>query len=108
MAWGESKMWLRGTANQKLYQGLLEDAKAAPMRNAKRKKVVHPGDMPWEGARRGRVKQRLEEKVKSSEWEAGDVLYLPPNTIHQHFNADPERPARLISVINRIYEQCGL
>jgi hypothetical protein len=33
---------------------------------------------------------------------------VPPNTIHQHFNADPERPARLISAINRIYKQCGL
>ncbi len=26
MAWGESKAWLKGTAKQKLYQGLLEDA----------------------------------------------------------------------------------
>ena len=169
MAWGESKMWLRGTANQKLYQGLLEDAKAAPMRNAKRKKVVHPEEMPWEMARQGLLKHLLneqmntrmetvdaymqvippgsrsgkhrhlaeeclyvlegrgydlhqdcdveitdtyhwapQEEVKRYEWEAGDVIYLPPNTIHQHFNADPERPARLISVINRIYEQCGL
>jgi hypothetical protein len=36
------------------------------------------------------------------------VIYIPPNTIHQHFNADPERPVRLISVINRIYKQFGL
>ena len=42
------------------------------------------------------------------EWEAGDVIYIPPNTIHQHFNADPQRPARLISAINRIYKYCGL
>lgn len=42
------------------------------------------------------------------EWQAGDVIYVPPNTIHQHFNADPVRPARLISAINRIYRQCGL
>jgi hypothetical protein len=46
--------------------------------------------------------------VKRFEWEAGDVIYVPPNTIHQHFNADPHRPARLISAINRIYKQCGL
>jgi len=169
MAWGESKMWLRGTANQKLYQGLLEDAKAAPMRNAKRKKVVHPEDMPWEMARQGLLKHLLNEQmntrmesvdaymqvippgsrsgkhrhlaeeclyvlegrgydqhqdcdveitdtyhwkpqdeVKRYEWEAGDVIYIPPNTIHQHFNADPERPVRLISVINRIYKKFGL
>ena len=25
-----------------------------------------------------------------------------------HFNADPQRPTRLISVINRIYKACGL
>lgn len=46
--------------------------------------------------------------VKRFEWEAGDVIYIPPNTIHQHHNADPERPARLISTINRIFKQCGL
>ena len=26
MAWGESKAWKKGTANQKLYQALLDDA----------------------------------------------------------------------------------
>ena len=169
MAWGESKAWLKGTASAKLYQGLLEDAKAAPVRNAKRKKLVHPEEMPWEMARQGLLKHLLNEQmntrmetvdaymqvippgsrsgrhrhlaeeclyvlegrgydqhqdcdveitdtyhwkpqdeVKRYEWEAGDVIYIPPNTIHQHFNADPERPVRLISVINRIYKQCGL
>uniref|UniRef100_UPI000594527D hypothetical protein n=1 Tax=Massilia niastensis TaxID=544911 RepID=UPI000594527D len=33
---------------------------------------------------------------------------IPPNTIHQHFNADPDRPVRLISAINRIYQKFGL
>jgi uncharacterized RmlC-like cupin family protein len=47
-------------------------------------------------------------EVKRYEWEAGDVIYIPPNTIHQHFNADPERPVRLISAINRVYKFCGL
>jgi uncharacterized RmlC-like cupin family protein len=46
--------------------------------------------------------------VKRYEWEAGDVIYIPPNTIHQHFNADPDRPARLISAINRVYKNSGL
>jgi hypothetical protein len=32
----------------------------------------------------------------------------PPCTIHQHFNADAARPARLISCTNRIYKNCGL
>ena len=47
-------------------------------------------------------------EVKRYEWEAGDVIYIPPNTIQQHFNADAERPVRLISAINRIYRHCGL
>lgn len=42
------------------------------------------------------------------DWEAGDIVYVPPNTIHQHFNADPGRPARLISAINRIFKNSGL
>jgi quercetin dioxygenase-like cupin family protein len=169
MAWDESKAWLKGRNNQKLYQGLLDDAESAPARNAKRKKIVHPEDMPWElspqgllkhllnegmntrmetvdaymliippGSRSGKHRHLAEEclyvlegrgydlhqdcdveitdtyhwkpqdEVKRYEWEAGDVIYVPPNTIQQHFNADPERPVRLISVINRIYKACGL
>ncbi|POF34505.1 cupin domain-containing protein [Roseibium marinum] len=49
-----------------------------------------------------------QDEIKRFDYEAGDVIYVPPNTIHQHFNADPDRPLRLISVINRIFKQCGL
>ncbi|WP_134704179.1 cupin domain-containing protein [Ammoniphilus sp. YIM 78166] len=49
-----------------------------------------------------------QDEVKKFEWKAGDVIYIPPNTIHQHFNANPDRPVRLISAINRIYKYCGL
>ena len=169
MAWDESKAWRRGRNNQKLYQAKLEDAAAAPARNARRKKILHPEDMPWElspqgllkhllnegmntrmetvdaymliiapGSRSGKHRQLAEEclyvlegrgydlhqdcdveitdtyhwkpqdEVKRYDWEAGDVIYIPPNTIQQHFNADPERPVRLISVVNRIYKACGL
>ena len=169
MAWGESKAWKQGTENRPLYQGLLEDAAEAPARNAKRAKVVHPENMPWEMAKQGLLKHLMNEamntrmetvdaymqiippgsksgkhrhlaeeclyvlegkgydlhqdcdveitdtyhwkpqdEVKRYEWEAGDVIYIPPNTIHQHFNADPDRPVRLISAINRIYNKFGL
>ena len=169
MAWSEAKSWKRGAANAKIYQGMLDDALQAPSRNAKRKKIVHPEDMPWEMARQGLLKHLLNEQlntrmetvdaymqiippgsrsgrhrhlaeeclyvlegrgydlhqdcdveitdtyhwkpqaeVKRYEWEAGDVIYIPPNTIHQHFNADPARPVRLVSAINRIYKYCGL
>lgn len=169
MAWSESKNWLKGSTTGKLYQSLLDDATTAPQRNAKRKKVVRPDDMPWEMSRQGLLKHLLNEQmntrmdtvdaymqiipagsrsgkhrhlaeecvyvlegrgydlhqdcdveitdtyhwtpqpeIKRFEWEAGDVVYIPPNTIHQHFNADPERPARIISIINRIYRLSGL
>jgi quercetin dioxygenase-like cupin family protein len=51
---------------------------------------------------------KRQDEIKRYEWEAGDVIYVPPNTIHQHFNAEPDRPARLISAINRIYKASGL
>ncbi|MEA2993747.1 MAG: hypothetical protein QOD40_2667 [Alphaproteobacteria bacterium] len=169
MAWDESKTWMRGTLNEKFYQGLLEEATEQPARNALRKKIVHPEDMPWEMSRQGLLKHLLNAQmntrmetvdaymqfippgsrsgkhrhlaeeclyvvegrgydlhqdcdveitdtyrwtpvndIKRFEWEAGDMIYIPPNTIHQHFNASPERPARLISAINRIYKNCGL
>ena len=169
MAWDESRAWKKGRNSQKLYQALLDDAAAAPARNAKRKKIVHPEDMPWEMARQGLLKHLISEgmntrmetvdaymqiippgsrsgkhrhlaeecvyvlegqgydlhqdcdveitdtyhwkpqdEVKRYEWEAGDVIYIPPNTIHQHFNLDPKRPVRLISATNRIYKYCGL
>ena len=169
MAWGEAKTWLAGQGSKPLYQNLLDDATEAPARNAKRKKVITPAEMPWEmsrqgilkhlineamntrmetvdaymliippGSRSGKHRQLAEEclyvlegrgydlhqdcdveitdtyhwkpqdEVKRYDWEAGDVIYVPPNTIQQHFNADAERPVRLISVINRIFKACGL
>ena len=169
MAWDESRAWRKGRNNQPLYQALLDDAAAAPARNAKRKKIVRPEDMPWEMSRQGLLKHLINEgmntrmetvdaymmiippgsrsgkhrhlaeeclyvlegrgydlhqdcdveitdtyhwkpqaEVKRYEWEAGDVIYVPPNTIHQHFNASPEQPVRLISAINRIYKASGL
>jgi quercetin dioxygenase-like cupin family protein len=169
MAWGETDVWLQGSDNQHLYQDLLDDAAQAPARNARRKKIIRPEEMPWEMARQGILKHLLNEQmntrmetvdaymqiippgsrsgkhrhlaeeclyvlegrgydlhqdcdveitdtyhwkpqdeIKRFEWEAGDVIYIPPNTIHQHFNADPDRPVRLISAINRIFKNSGL
>jgi quercetin dioxygenase-like cupin family protein len=169
MAWDEARAWLSGTLNGNLYQNLLDDALAQPARNAKRKKIIHPDDMPWEMARQGLLKHLLNEQmntrmetvdaymqvippgsrsgkhrhlaeeclyvlegrgydlhqdcdveitdtylwkpqaeIKRYEWEAGDVIYVPPCTIHQHFNAEARRRARLISCTNRIYKNSGL
>ena len=169
MAWSEASAWLQGSAQNNLYQQLLDDAQSAPARNAKRAKIVRPADMPWEMSRQGILKHLLNEgmntrmetvdaymqiippgsrsgrhrhlaeeclyvlegrgydlhqdcdveitdtyhwtpqdEVKRFEWQAGDVIYIPPNTIHQHFNASVDRPVRLISAINRIFKSCGL
>jgi quercetin dioxygenase-like cupin family protein len=169
MAWGEAEVWLDGGLNQDHYQQRLDDAAAAPARNARRRKIITPAEMPWEMSRQGILKHLLNERMNTRmetvdaymqvippgsrsgrhrhlaeeclyvlegrgydlhqdcdveitddyhwkpkdeiqrfEWEAGDVIYVPPNTIHQHFNADPDRPARLISAINRIFKHCGL
>ncbi|GGG01018.1 cupin domain-containing protein [Paenibacillus abyssi] len=169
MAWDESKVWLQGNEEGDYYQFLLDDAAERPVRDAARKKIVRPQEMPWEMAPQGLLKHLLNEQmntrmetvdaymqiippgsksgkhrhlaeeclyvlegsgydlhqdcdveitdtyhwkpqdeVKRYEWKAGDVIYIPPNTIHQHFNADPDKPARLISAINRIYKYCGL
>ena len=169
MAWGETKAWVDGALNENHYQRMLDDAAEAPARNARRKKLVTPDEMPWEMSRQGLLKHLIneamntrmetvdaymqiippgsrsgkhrhlaeeclyvlegrghdlhqdcdveitddyhwkpQEEVKRFEWEAGDVVYVPPNTIHQHFNDDPDRPARLISSTNRIFKQCGL
>ena len=48
------------------------------------------------------------DEEKRFEWEAGDLVYVPPNTISQHFNADPRRAARIVVITNRIYKQSGL
>jgi quercetin dioxygenase-like cupin family protein len=169
MAWGESNVWLKGKLNEGLYHKLLNESEGAQSRNARRRKIVTPDDMPWEMSRQGilkhllnsemnvryesidaymqiippgsksgkhrhlaeeclyvlegkgydlhqdcdvEVKDRYEwviqPEVKKFEWEAGDMIYIPPNTVHQHFNADPKRPVRLISSINRIFKNFGL
>lgn len=41
------------------------------------------------------------------DWEAGDWVYVPVNTIHQHFNTGAEEPARFISATSRIYKWLG-
>ncbi len=41
------------------------------------------------------------------DWSEGDLVWIPPNTVHQHFNADPARPARFISAQNRMFTHMG-
>lgn len=46
----------------------------------------------------------VDEEPKSFDWEAGDLIAIPVNTVHQHFNSDPEKPARILSAINNVYK----
>lgn len=41
------------------------------------------------------------------EWAEEDVVFIPVNTVHQHFNADPRRPARFVSFQSRLYNYLG-
>jgi len=44
-----------------------------------------------------------------SRWEfgTGDLLYVPHNTVHQHFNADVQSPLMLLSAQNRLFKLLG-
>ncbi len=54
-----------------------------------------------------RYEWRWAKEPKRFAWEEGDFVYIPPYTMHQHFNADPERPARIISATNRLVRLLG-
>lgn len=50
---------------------------------------------------------RIADTPQRFEWEAGDWMYIPVNTAHQHFNLDGDEPARFISATSRIYKFLG-
>lgn len=50
---------------------------------------------------------KVSPEPKRFDWEEGDIVYIPINTVHQHFNADPSKPARFISATNRMYKYMG-
>jgi gentisate 1,2-dioxygenase len=48
-----------------------------------------------------------EAEPKRFEWQRGDFIYLPPFTMHQHFNSSATDEARLIVISNRIVKAMG-
>ncbi|MDI7259063.1 MAG: cupin domain-containing protein [Thermodesulfobacteriota bacterium] len=50
---------------------------------------------------------KVDEKPSRWEWEQGDSIYIPPNTVHQHFNADSDKPVRFISATSRMVRYIG-
>ncbi|MBI2997403.1 MAG: cupin [Deltaproteobacteria bacterium] len=50
---------------------------------------------------------RWAEEPKRLDWAEGDFVYIPPYTTHQHFNTDPNKPARILSATNRLVRALG-
>lgn len=48
---------------------------------------------------------RVAKKPDRYDWQAGDVVYVPQNTIHQHFSADGK--VMLLSAQNRLFKLLG-
>ena len=48
-----------------------------------------------------------EEQPRKFEWKRGDFIYVPPYSIHQHFNSGGQEEARLIVITNRILKDMG-
>ena len=65
MAWAETAAWVAGSDNAPLYANLLQDAAEAPERNAGRRKILKPTDMPWEMSRQGLLKHLINEDLNT-------------------------------------------
>jgi quercetin dioxygenase-like cupin family protein len=50
---------------------------------------------------------RIAKEPTRWEFATGDVLYIPQNTVHQHFNNDSSRPLVLLSAQNRLFKLLG-
>jgi quercetin dioxygenase-like cupin family protein len=50
---------------------------------------------------------RVANEPTRHEFVEGDTLYVPQNTLHQHFNASDDEPLRLLSVQNRLIKYLG-
>jgi quercetin dioxygenase-like cupin family protein len=50
---------------------------------------------------------RVAKEPTRHEFRPGDTLYVPQNTVHQHFNASDDEPLRLLSVQNRLIKYLG-
>lgn len=47
------------------------------------------------------------KEPKRFEWKEGDFVYVPPYSAHQHFNSDPQKPARILVNTSRIVKALG-
>jgi quercetin dioxygenase-like cupin family protein len=54
-----------------------------------------------------RYHARIAKEPTRHEFRAGDTVYVPQNTIHQHFNASDDEPLLLLSAQNRLIKHLG-
>lgn len=54
-----------------------------------------------------RVEWKIDEKPRRFDWEEGDAVLIPVNTVHKHFNDDAEKPALIICATSPIYRYLG-
>lgn len=50
---------------------------------------------------------RISREPSRHEFAAGDTLYMPTNTVHQHFNASDDEPLVFLSAQNRMFKHLG-
>jgi len=50
---------------------------------------------------------RVRKEPTRWEWKKGDVIWVPQNTIFQHFNSNPDKPAKLVVSSNRMFNWLG-
>jgi quercetin dioxygenase-like cupin family protein len=49
----------------------------------------------------------IEREPTRWEWQAGNVIWVPQNTVFQHFNSNPDKPARFLVGSNRLFKKLG-
>jgi len=66
-------------------------------------------DLHWdvEVEIRDRYYARFAKEPSRWDWRTGDLVYIPHNSVHQHFNLDPSAPARFVAASNRLYKMLG-
>ena len=67
-------------------------------------------DLHWDptAVMRDKVIWKWPKEPQKFLWETNDVIFIPTNTAHQHFNASEDRPVRLLCCNARIYNHLGL
>ncbi|MGE0683716.1 MAG: cupin domain-containing protein, partial [Candidatus Binatia bacterium] len=54
-----------------------------------------------------RYQARIAKEPSRWDFAAGNLLYVPQNTVHQHYNTDSTEPLVLLSAQNRLFKLLG-